>query len=71
MTDRDLTQAEIEQLERLIDKVSLQSVLMALSEICDLKSEHLAVRWGDKVMARRWATICSRIGCLVTKCEGM
>jgi penicillin-binding protein 1C len=42
---RDLNQTEKLELETLIDQTSLQSVLMALSEICGEKAEHVETAW--------------------------
>jgi hypothetical protein len=64
---RDLTLGEKEDLERLIDKTSLQSVLMALSEICGEKAEHVESMWQDRKMTREWATLCGAIGVIVPK----
>lgn len=43
--DRDLTNGEIETLERLIDKTDMGAVLRALAKICNDKAEHLATNW--------------------------
>jgi RES domain-containing protein len=62
---RDLTQQEKDQIEALIDCCGLSSVLMALSEICGEKAEHIAHNWQDATLAKHWATAESRIGVIV------
>jgi hypothetical protein len=59
---RDLNQNEIVELETLIDRVSLEAVLQALSEICGAKSEHILSNWQDKPLAKLWATAEGVIG---------
>ena len=49
-----IDQGTQEQLEALVDYHSLESVLSALSEICALKSEHVAVHWQDTITAKAW-----------------
>jgi len=68
---RDLTPYELEQLESLIDSAGLNSVLMALSEICGAKAEHIATNWQDAHLAKRWATLCGAIGCIVPSAGGL
>lgn len=62
---RDLTQAERDTLESLIDGAGLSPVLEALSLICDEKAEHIESSYGDKGLARQWRTACGVIGCAV------
>ena len=52
--DRDLTNAEIEALEKLIDKTDTGAVLRALSKICNDKADHLATNWQDYDTAQLW-----------------
>jgi len=68
---RDCTKEEIETLEKLVDSAGLQGVLMALSEICGEKAEHVRTNWQDKPLARRWNTACGAIGCIISKCMGL
>lgn len=63
----DLTPDEKRSLETLIDHASLKDVLMALSEICAEKAEHIEANWQDKHLARRWNTMCGAIGVIVPK----
>jgi hypothetical protein len=64
---RDLTSDEVIKLEGLVDASSLQGVLMALSEICGEKAEHIRTNWQDRGLARQWDTACGAIGCIVPK----
>lgn len=67
MADRDLTPEETVTLESLIDSTNLQSVLMALSEICGEKAAHIRASYSDNVTARAWDTAEGEIGLLVSK----
>ncbi len=62
---RDLNTSEKLELETLIDRCGLSSVLMALSEICGEKADHIRSNWQDEHLARDWATIEGRIGVIV------
>lgn len=42
------------QLEALLDRSDPYSVLLALSEICQEKAEHIAENWQDASLARTW-----------------
>lgn len=68
---RDLTPSESATIEALIDSAGINSVLMALSEICGAKSEHIAHAWQDAHLAKRWATLCGAIGCIVPTAGGL
>jgi hypothetical protein len=63
---RDLNQQEKALLEALIDGCGLSSVLVALSEICGEKAEHISTNWQDKTLAKDWATAGGRIGVIVS-----
>lgn len=49
-----LTQEQMDKLEALVDRNTLAGVLLALSEICDLKEEHVREGWQDKHTADTW-----------------
>ena len=68
---RDLDQSEVHDLEALVDACGLDSVLMALSEVCGLKAEHVANHWQDASLAKAWATMCGKIGILSTETRGL
>jgi hypothetical protein len=61
MTNRDLTPAEQQQLELLVDATGVQAVLEALSTICGLKAEHIAENWQNASLARAWRSAEGRI----------
>lgn len=70
-TDTDFASAEIIRLETMIDKHGISQMLMALSEICGAKSEHILANWQDVVLAKRWATLEGAIGVIVPKAIGL
>jgi hypothetical protein len=42
------------ELEVMVDRISLQTVIEALAHICWLKAEHLQENWQDNAGARAW-----------------
>jgi hypothetical protein len=50
-----MTQKEKDYIESLIDKYDLYNVLVAISEICREKEDHILSNWQDKNLAKRWA----------------
>jgi hypothetical protein len=70
-TDSNLADYQVDELERLIDQRGIADVLMALSEICGAKAEHIAVNWQDAHLAKRWATLEGAIGVIVPKAGGL
>jgi hypothetical protein len=70
-TDSSFEPAELEAFERLIDLRGIESVLVALSEICGAKAEHIAVNWQDTALAKRWAVIEGAVGTIVPKAGGL
>lgn len=45
------------ELEELIDKHSLHSLLIALINVCDGKAAHLATNWQDHESAKAWKKV--------------
>jgi hypothetical protein len=70
-SDSRLTGQELAELEALIDRRGIEDVLIAVSEICDAKSEHIQTNWQDATLALRWATLCGAVGCIVPKATGL
>ena len=70
-TDTKLTEQQLTDLEALIDSRGIDQVLMAISEICGDKAEHIATNWQDAVLAKRWATIEGAVGVIVPKATGL
>ena len=44
----------IDDVESLVDRTDLDSVLEALEEMCYLKAEHVREDWQDENLARVW-----------------
>lgn len=53
-TGNPLNSLEEEQLEGMIDKHGLQSVLESIAEICNGKGDHLRSNWQDEPAAKLW-----------------
>ena len=68
---QDLNENEMYELENLVDRRGIESVLMALSSICGMKSEHIATNWQDTLLAQRWATIEGAVGVIVPRAAGL
>lgn len=51
----------VEDLERMVDRTSLGTVLCALAEVCALKSEHVAANWQDRALSALWGRFYTRI----------
>lgn len=63
MTDKQLTPAESDALEALVDRYGLATLTGALAVIAELKAEHVRTNWQDHNMARgleRCSTILTR-----------
>lgn len=71
MAHMDLNEAEMFELENIIDRRGISSVLMAISTICGQKSEHISHAWQDKNLAKAWATIEGAVGVIVPKATGL
>lgn len=71
MTDSTLLPNELEALEQLIDRRGIAEVLIALSEICGAKADHILTNWQDQPLAKRWQTLEGAIGVAVPKGAGL
>lgn len=67
MADRDMTQAERDTLEGLLDKVGLGALLEGLSEVLEAKADHLLSNWSDGKAARAYQEAAGYVG--VTRCS--
>jgi hypothetical protein len=57
-----MTNKELEnQLETLVDRFGLKTVVDRLANVCWEKADHLRSNWGDKVLAKDWSCAASRI----------
>lgn len=71
MSDSRLSEKELFELEMLIDRRGISDVLMAISEICGAKAEHIAHAWQDASLAKRWATVEGAVGVAVPHATGL
>jgi hypothetical protein len=71
MSGSNLGKNEIDILETIIDKRGIDQVLIALSELCGAKAEHILANWQDRILAKRWATVEGAIGCAVPHATGL
>ena len=51
-----------DQLETMIDRASIDTVLELIETICSEKAEHVSENWQDDMLARRWTRLAKRIG---------
>jgi len=70
-TDSKLTASELQTLEALIDARGAEDVLIAISEICGAKAEHVESNWQDHALALRWFTLEGAVGCVVPRAKGL
>lgn len=68
---RDMNDAERVLLESMVDRCGVDGVLMALSEVCGAKAEHIAHAWQDASLAKHWARVEGMIGTLVPDVRGL
>ena len=71
LNEYGFTEQELWDLEGLIDRRGIEAVLQQISEICGLKSQHIASDWQDTALARRWATLEGAVGVASTKATGL
>lgn len=71
MANRDLTSDEKTALELLIDATDASAVLIAFSEICAEKAEHIRTNYNDHTLARRWDTLAGALGCQIGHTEAV
>jgi hypothetical protein len=58
------------ELEVMVDRTSLQTVIEALAHICWLKAEHLEENWQDEQSARAWKRDARKLDRLVELIDG-
>ena len=56
-----MNKEDMNTLESLIDKYSLDDVLSAIREICLDKADHLRTNWQDEQSAKYWESIEKQI----------
>jgi hypothetical protein len=52
---------DLTELETLIDRFDLPTVLKTLEEVCLAKADHLRSNWSDEFAAREWQRMARRI----------
>ena len=57
LTIETITEVEIDALEAMIDQHGLDTVVLALSHICDEKAEHIRTNWQDENLADKWEAL--------------
>lgn len=45
---------DLENIELLIDRIGLESVIRGLSLICEVKVQHIEENWQDRVLVAAW-----------------
>ena len=65
MNDQELA----DQLEALVDARGLSAVLVALSEVCYGKAEHLVSNWQEKPASNAWAKSGNAIAKATTRIQ--
>jgi hypothetical protein len=57
MAVMDMSKADREALEAIMDRTDPRTVLSVLSEICWAKAQHVLTNWQDKGLAKRWGKV--------------
>lgn len=65
------TETEVEELENLIDRRGIESVLHQISELCGFKADHIEHNWQDASLAKRWRTVEGAVGVASTYATGL
>lgn len=63
MSEKELT----EQLEKLVDATSIDTVARCLALVCFEKAEHVQINWQDRPLARQWESNGKRIATVSEK----
>lgn len=58
---RQLTQADRDLLEAIVDRADLRAVIDGLCGICVAKVQHIETNWQDKELGKRWARDASKL----------
>lgn len=56
----------VAELELMIDGSSLGEVLEGLSDVCELKGQHISANWQDHILAACWHRAAEAIAKLAT-----
>jgi inorganic triphosphatase YgiF len=60
---------EREELEHLLDKMTVKGLFEALAQIAGEKEDHVLEAWQDRNLARRWARLSSKFDQLAEKTD--
>ena len=52
---------DMDILEDLVDRYTLADVLEALTEVCELKADHLRSNWQDSNGAKVWSAVGAKV----------
>jgi len=63
------TRAEMMELEGLLDKMGVASLVEALGDIASEKEQHVLEAWQDRNLARRWRTLANKFSNLAAKID--
>jgi hypothetical protein len=67
----ELSASQKSDIERLVDHVGLQAILITLAELCSDKAAHVSTMWGDESASRAWRTAEGAIGVAVPRALGL
>lgn len=60
-----------DEIEAIVDRLNLQTVIEALSAVCDAKADHLRSNWQDGRAAKKWEQVASALDLAAIKAEGL
>ncbi len=49
-----MSQSTQNELENIVDRVGIEKLLIALSDVCAEKAEHVRTNWQDQKLATLW-----------------
>lgn len=64
MTERNVTNAQQDALEALVDACGLDLILGSLANICAEKSDHVLTNWQDRKLADAWLHAMNKLDLL-------
>jgi hypothetical protein len=64
----ELTEGQVQDLERLVDRHKLSEVLFALQQVALMKAEHLSHTWQDYHTAGVWTEMANKLEKLGAQC---
>jgi hypothetical protein len=67
MVSADMSTQEQFELEQLIDKHGIETVLEQIAEICTAKAMHIRESYSDVTLAREWMRTGDRLALMASK----